>query len=150
MTMAKEQPRLASMTVIDVMSSPAETLSPDTSLRDAVRRFSVGQLAYPIVDENGQLQGYCGRTELFSALRAGRPLDTRMRDFMRRDPPVVLENQNLLDASVVLLREDIELLPVASTDGGGKVVGVMSPIDVILKVIEPLTDTRSEGRRLVS
>src|SRR5262249_5520332 len=42
MRMAKEQPRLASMTVSDVMSTPAETLSPDTSLRDAVRRFTGG------------------------------------------------------------------------------------------------------------
>ena len=37
MTMAREQPRLASLTVSDVMSSPAETLSPDTSLREAVQ-----------------------------------------------------------------------------------------------------------------
>ena len=72
MTMAREQPRLASLTVLDVMSSPAETLSPDTSLREAVHRFSGGTLAYPIVNENGRLQGYCGRTELFSALRSGR------------------------------------------------------------------------------
>src|SRR5215831_16483748 len=40
MTMAKERPRLASVTVSDVMSSPAETLSPDTSLREAIHRFS--------------------------------------------------------------------------------------------------------------
>ncbi len=150
MTMAREQPRLASLTVLDVMSSPAETLSPDTSLREAVHRFSGGTLAYPIVNENGRLQGYCGRTELFSALRSGRTLDAPIRDFMRRDPPVVLENQNLLDASVVLLREDVELLPVASMDGSGKIVGVMSPLDVILKAIEPLTKTRGDDRRLAS
>src|SRR5262249_1250032 len=88
MTMAKEQPRLALLTVSDVMSSPAETLSPDTSLREAVRRFSGGSLAYPIVDEAGRLVGYCGRTELFDALRGGRS-DTPIRDFMRKDPPLV-------------------------------------------------------------
>jgi NADH dehydrogenase len=150
MTMARERPRLASLTVRDVMSSPAKTLSPDTSLREAVHRFSGGNLAYPIVDENGRLQGYCGRTELFNALRSGRALDTPIRDFMRRDPPVVLENQKLLDASVVLLRQDVDLLPVASTDGSGRVVGVMSPLDVILKAIEPVTETRGEDRRLAS
>ena len=57
----------------------------------------------------------------------------------RRDPPVVLENQTLLDASVVLLRQDVELLPVTSKDGSGRVAGVMSPFDVILKAIEPLS-----------
>jgi NADH dehydrogenase len=142
MTMAKEQPRLASMNVSDVMSTPAETLSPDTSLREAVRRFSGGKLAYPIVDQNGRLQGYCGRTELFGALRGGRPLDTPVRDIMRKDPPVVVENQRLLDASVMLLRNDVELLPVTSADASGKVVGVMSPIDVILKAIEPPSSDR--------
>jgi hypothetical protein len=69
---------------------------------------------------------------------------------MRKDPPVVLENRNLLDASVVLLREDIDLLSVASMDGSGRVVGVMSPLDVILKAIEPLTETQGDERRLAS
>jgi predicted transcriptional regulator len=150
MTMAKEHPRLASLTVRDVMSSPAETLSPDTSLREAVHRFSGGNLAYPIVDENGRLEGYCGRTELLNAVRSGRAPDTQVRDFMRKDPPVVLETRNLLDASVVLLREDVDLLPIASMDGSGRVVGVMSPFDVILKAIEPLTEARGDDRRLAS
>jgi NADH dehydrogenase len=141
MTVAKEQPRLAALTVSDVMS-PVETLAPDTPLREAVKRFSNGCPAYLVLDQNGQLEGYCGRTELFSALRSGRSLDTRLRDFMRRDMPVVLENQTVLDASVVLLREDVELLPVASKDGSGRVTGVMSPFDVIQKAIEPLPGDR--------
>src|SRR5262249_24753189 len=98
MRMAKEQPRLASLTVSDVIASPAEILSPDPSLRDAVKRFSGGSLAYPIVDEAGRLVGYCGRTELFDALRGGRASDTQIRDFMRKDPPRVMENQSLFDA----------------------------------------------------
>jgi NADH dehydrogenase len=150
MTMARERPRLASLTVSDVMSSPAETLSPDTSLREAIHRFSGGNLAYPIVDENERLEGYCGRTELFDAVRSGRAPDTRMRDFMRKDPPVVLENRNLLEASVVLLHEDVDLLAVASADGSGRVVGVMTPLDIILKAIEPLTEARGDDRRLAS
>jgi len=155
MTRAREQPRLTSLSVSDVMSSPAETLLPDTSLREAVKRFSGGSLAYPIVDGSGRLVGYCGRTELFSALRGGRALDTHIRDFMRRDPHVVLENQNLLDAALVLLREDADVLPVASKDGSGKLVGVISPLDVILKAIEPPSTDSSlreapDDRRLAS
>jgi NADH dehydrogenase len=152
MAMAKEQPRLASLTVSDLMSSPAETLSPDTSLRDSVRRFNGGSLAYPIVDEKGGLVGYCGRTELFDALRGGRAPDTKMRDFMRKDPPVVTQNQTVFDASVVLLRGDVDLLPVVSMEGG-KVVGVISPFEIVLKAIEPLSTTKEEApddRRLAS
>jgi NADH dehydrogenase len=141
MTMAKEQPRLASLTVAESMSSPAETLSPDTSLREAVHRFNGGRPAYPIVDESGRLQGYCGRTELFNALRGAQPSETRIRDFMRKDPPVVLDNQNLIDALVLFLREEIEMLPVVSSDGTGRVVGVVNPLDVIQKAIEPIAGT---------
>jgi len=155
MTMAKEQPRLASLIVSDVMCSPAETLSPGTPLRDAVRRFNGGSLAYPIVDESGRLVGYCGRTELFDALRCGRAPDTKIRDFMRKDPPIVTENQTVFDAAVVLLRADVDLLPVVSRDGGGKVLGVLSPFEIVLKAIEPLstdsTNTEApDDRRLAS
>lgn len=139
MKMARERPRLASMAVRDVMSSPADTLLPTTSLQEGVRHFTAGILAYPIVDEKGQLEGYCGRVELFGALRAGRALDAPVRDFMRRDVPVVLENQNLLAASAVLLHEEVDLLPVASMDGSGRIVGVLSPFDVLTKAIAPLS-----------
>jgi NADH dehydrogenase len=140
MAMAKEKPRLAKLVVSDVMSSPAETLSPDTSLGEAVRRFNGGSLAYPIVDENGRLVGYCGRTELFDALRRGRVSGVKVRDFMRADPPVVREDQTVFDASVRLLRGDVDLLPVVSLDGH-KVVGVISPFEIVLEAIEPSADS---------
>jgi len=55
----------------------------------------------------------------------------------------------------VLLRADVDLLAVVSMDGSGKVVGVISPFEVVLKAIEPLsTDwTKPEApddRRLAS
>jgi CBS domain-containing protein len=154
MTAAKENPRLASLKVSDVMSSPAETLLLHTPLREALKRLSGGSLAYPIVDENGRLVGYCGRTEVFDALRGGRAADTLVRDFMLKDPPTAAENQSLLEASVILLRADADLLAVVSSDGSGKVVGVISPFDVVLKAIEPLsaesTKTEAPDRRLAS
>jgi CBS domain-containing protein len=125
----------------------------NTPLREALKRLSGGNLAYPIVDENGQLVGYCGRTEVFDALRGGRAGDTLVRDFMLKDPPTAVENQSLLEASVTLLRADADLLPVVSSEGSGKVVGVISPFDVVLKAIEPTDSTKAErpdDRRLAS
>jgi CBS domain-containing protein len=68
---------------------------------------------------------------------------------MRKDPPVATENQTVFDASVVLLRGDVDLLPVVSRDGG-KVVGVISPFDIVLKAIEPAKSEAPDDRRLAS
>jgi NADH dehydrogenase len=139
MEMVRNQPRLASMTVAEEMLSPAETLSPGTSLREAVNRFNGGAAGYPVVDESGRLEGYCGRAELFRALRGGTPLETEASEFMRKDSPVISEHQSLIDAAVIWLREEFEMLPVVNSDGSGRVVGVVSPLHVIQKAIEPLS-----------
>ena len=53
-------------------------------------------------------------------------------------------------ASVILLHQDVELLPVVNMDGSRKVSGVMTAIDVIVKAIEPMTERRGDDRRLAS
>ena len=57
---------------------------------------------------------------------------------MRKDSPKISEDQSLADATIVLMRERVEILPIVSSDGSGKVVGVLSPIDVFRKVLELL------------
>jgi CBS domain-containing protein len=145
MAMSREHPHLASVTVAEAMSSPAETLSPDTSLREAVKRFHGGKPGYPVVDGGRLLIGYCGRAELFNALRMAQPFETQVKDFMRKDPPVISDGQSLIDASVAFLREEIEMLPVVRSDGSRRIVGVVSPLDVILRAIEPLERDLSLG-----
>ena len=131
----KDNPLIASVKVAEVMTSPAETLSANSSLAEAIARFDGGKPSYPIVDESGRLQGYCGRAELFEALRALPSLGTPIRDFMRKDPPVISADQSIIDAAVIMLREEIETLAVVSSDG--VVIGVVSPLDVIRKANAP-------------
>jgi predicted transcriptional regulator len=64
---------------------------------------------------------------------------------MRKDPPVISEGQSLIDVSVKFLQEEIEELPVVSSDGSGRTVGVVSPLDVILKAVESLSMDSSLG-----
>ena len=137
MARVKENPIIASVKVAEVMTSPAETLSANSSLAAAIGRFDGGHPSYPVVDESGRLQGYCGRAELFAALRELPPLETPISDFMRKDPPVVSADQSIIDAAVIMLREEIEMLAVVSSDGG--VIGVVSPLDVIRKANGPLS-----------
>lgn len=138
MALVKDNPVLAAIKVAEVMTSPAETLSVNSTLAEVIGRFDGGHPSYPVVDDSGQLKGYCGRAELFGVLRELPPLDTPISDFMRKDPPVISEDQSLIDAAVIMLREEIEMLPVVSSYGGSQVIGVVSPLDVIQKAVELL------------
>src|SRR6185436_4233094 len=119
---------LTSVEVAEVMTSPAETLSANSSLAEAMERFDGGRPGYPVTDQRGVLRGYCGREELYEAIRGLPPLDTRVNDFMRANAPAILESQSVIDAVIMFLLERMEVLPVVSADGGGRVVGTLSPI----------------------
>jgi len=142
MSKVKDNPAIASIKVADIMTSPAETLLTNTSLADAIKRFAGGRPSYPIVDESGRLKGCCGRTELFEALRELPPLETPISDFMRTDPPVVSADQNIIDAAIIMLREEIEMIPVVSADGD--VMGLVSPLDVIQKADQALSSVTTQ------
>jgi hypothetical protein len=44
--------------------------------------------------------GYCGRVQLYDALRAALLPDTPLREFLLVDPPAVIEDQQLSDVVV--------------------------------------------------
>jgi CBS domain-containing protein len=105
------------------MTRPPETLLVETTLVEAIERFHGGRPGYPVVDGEGALQGYCGRMELYQALRAMLPPDTAVAAFMRRAVDAASEQQPVVDAMVQLFREDVEVLPVVSAEDGARVVG---------------------------
>lgn len=133
--MIKDRPVLAEIKVAELMTSPAETLSTDCSLVEATERFDGGHRGYPVTDEKGILQGYCGREELYEAFCELPRIDTRVSEFMRRNSPAIMESQPMTEAVVALLLARIELLPVVSSEGDRKVVGVLSPIDIVKKTL---------------
>jgi NADH dehydrogenase len=138
MALVKANPVLASVQISEVMRSPAETLLTNNTLAEAIGRFDGGRPGYPVIDGSGRLQGYCGRAELFGAMRELPSLEKPVSDFMRPDPPVIAADQSIIDAVVIMLREEIEMLPVVSSHGVDSVIGVVSPLDVIKKALELL------------
>jgi NADH dehydrogenase len=143
-SMEEDNPVLASVKVADVMTAPAEALFTDSSLMEAIGRFDDGKVGFPVTDEGGILQGYCGREELYEALRKFSPPDTRVKEFMREKPPAVTENQPLKGGVLTLLLEDVDLLPVVSADGSGRLVGVLSPAAIAKKALSDSAVFRSD------
>jgi NADH:ubiquinone reductase (H+-translocating) len=134
-SLLRADPHLAELTVSRMMARPAETLLVNTTLAEAIERFHGGRPGYPVVDGEGALHGYRGRTELYQALRAMLPPDTAVAAFMRRAVDATSEQQTVVDAMVQLFREDVEVLPMVSAEDSARVVGVVSPIDVVRKVM---------------
>jgi CBS domain-containing protein len=118
-----------------LMTAPAEALFTDTSILEAIERFEGGKVGFPVTDREGVLQGYCGREELHEAFRKFSPADTRVSEFMREKPPAVTEDQPLTGGILALLLEHIDLLPVVSADGSGRLVGALSPIAIAKKAL---------------
>jgi len=126
----EQEPRLRDCGVADLMSAPAETLSPHTTLEMAANAFHGGRPGYPVADPNGVLVGYCGRAELYDGMRSRVGPEARVEGFMRTDPPSVTVDRPLSEAIATMLREELEVLPVLTADGTRRVAGVLSPIDV--------------------
>jgi NADH:ubiquinone reductase (H+-translocating) len=132
--LVEKEPGLLALRVADCMSAPAETLSPDMTLEQTVNHFHKGRPGYPVTDAQSTLLGYCGRVQLYDALRAALPPNAPLREFLLVDPPAVAESQHLSDVIVQMAREYVEILPVVSSDGSRRVVGVLSPIDIFLQI----------------
>jgi len=142
MAMVEDNPRLASFKVADVMTTPAEALFTDTSLMEAIERFEGGKVGFPVTDHEGVLQGYCGREELYEAFRKFSTAGARVSEFMLEKPPAVIENHPLTGGVLTLLLEHIDLLPVVSADGSGRLVGTLSPAVIAKKALSDSTVSR--------
>lgn len=121
--------------VSDWTTRPPETLPLDAPLANVVNRFHNGRAGYPVVDRDGVFAGYCGRSQLYEALRSLRPPETPLREFVLADAPSVREDDRLPEVLVQLSRSYVEVLPVLATDGSRRVVGVLSPIEIFRKTM---------------
>lgn len=140
----------------DIMSTAVETLMPDCTIGEAVRRFAATRRhAFPVVDATGKLLGTVNLWHLIGHVLppyivSGDLPDVRfapdlnqihdrlagLRDqpvsaIMNREPPTVRPTHSVLECAALILNtpKTVHLLPVV--DESGRLLGVVAPFDVI-------------------
>lgn len=130
------------MLVREVMTEPAVTVAPETSVKQAVLLLDRHQItAMPVVDDEGHLVGVVSEADV---LRDVLPTDRRVHellveitapivqlrvtDVMTHLPVSVSPDDDLAEAVELLVGTQVKSLPVV---GFGRVVGMVSRRDVI-------------------
>jgi len=110
------------------MVSPVETLSPASTLDDAVDlMLRTSQKEFPVVDGSGSPRGLLTRDALIAALRGGGPA-TPVLETMTRDLPTIQEWQPF-DAAVALLNRS-KAPALLVLNGQRQLVGILTPENI--------------------
>ncbi len=130
------------MLVREVMTTPAITVAPETSLKKAMCRLDEHQItAMPVVDAGGRLLGVVSEADVLrDAVPADRraherlvditapPVQLAVTDVMTHLPVSVSPDDDVAEAVELLVDTQIKSLPVVRD---GRVVGMISRRDII-------------------
>jgi CBS domain-containing protein len=130
------------MLVREVMTSPAVTVGPGTSLKQAIRMLDEHEItAMPVIDDAGHLVGVVSEADVLrDSVQADRRVHERLveisaptvrlavTDVMTHLPVAVAPDDDLSQAVELLVDTQVKSLPVVVS---GRVVGMVSRRDVI-------------------
>ena len=147
------------MKVGDLATSPAVSVRPERSLRQAAQVMMEHRTGSTVVLDGGALVGILTERDLLHAVATGTDLDrTRVEQLMSRDVKTIGPDWEVYEATAEMAAEHIRHLVVSTN---GQVLGVLSVRDVLLAgqrveltagnwavLRDPLTFTVRERRRL--
>lgn len=130
------------MLVSELMTTPAVTTTPETSIKAAARLLrDRGVAAVPVLDADGALVGVVSELDLlrgtvvpdpvahlFPVPDAAGPVPRTVADVMTSEVAVVAPSGDLHDAAQLMRRSGVRSLPVLEH---GRVVGVVSRADLL-------------------
>lgn len=129
----------------DAMTTPAVTVTPATSIRDAAHLMHVKKLKrLPVVDEQNCLVGVLGRLDIFQSIASGYarrtvphtmklPQEHRtVHQVMEREVITVPETDPLADVVGKLLESDVKRIVVVHPSG--RVTGIITDSDIVARV----------------
>lgn len=126
------------MLVREVMTSPAITVTPYTTAREALRLLNECQItALPVVDDDGIVVGVVSEADLLALvpdspqsdpILAGVPATRRVRELMTQPAVTVGAGSEVTEAVTLMRSTTVKSLPVVLS---GRIVGVVSRSDLV-------------------
>jgi CBS domain-containing protein len=140
------------MRVRDIMTSPAVTVTPETTLKEAAALLVERAVnAVPVVDAGGRLAGIVSEADLLSLETGPAPGGTSpkhtVREVMRQSVYTVGGDTDAAAAARMLLRHRLRSVPVVD---GDRVVGMVARRDLLRLVARSDDDIRADLERRVA
>jgi len=113
-----------------LMSSPVETVSPDTPAHVAAETMldeGIGSVV--VADDDGQLEGILTATDFVHVAAEQRwAADATVETYMTTDVTTATANDDLRDVSDTMIQQGFHHMPVV--DPEGKVIGIITTTDI--------------------
>ena len=123
------------MNANDLMSPQVVVAKQNTNAEQISARLLAGEFnGLPVVDNSGAVVGIVTAIDILKAIRgdSGKQLNTMVaKDIMTPDPSVVKKGAPLEDVIDIMVKKQIELVPVVEDDGSKKLVGVVARLDIL-------------------
>jgi CBS domain-containing protein len=117
------------------MSPQVVVAKQNTNAEQISARLLAGEFnGLPVVDNSGAVVGIVTAIDILKAIRgdSGKQLNTMVaKDIMTPDPSVVKKGAPLEDVIDIMVKKQIELVPVVEDDGSKKLVGVVARLDIL-------------------
>lgn len=118
------------------MSPQVVVAKQNTNAEQISARLLAGEFnGLPVVDNNGSVVGIVTAIDILKAIRdegGNRQLNTMVaKDIMTPDPSVVKKGASMEDVIDIMVKKQIELVPVVEDDGSKKIIGVVARLDIL-------------------
>jgi CBS domain-containing protein len=119
------------------MSPQVVVAKQNTNAEQISARLLAGEFnGLPVVDDNGAVVGVVTAIDILKAIQhdgdGKRQLNTMVaKDIMTPDPSVVKKRAPIEDVIDIMVKKQIELVPVVEDDDSKKLVGVVARLDIL-------------------
>jgi CBS domain-containing protein len=117
------------------MSPQVVVAKQNTNAEQISARLLAGEFnGLPVVDNNGTVAGIVTAIDILKAIQGEgtRQLNTMAaKDIMTPDPSVVKKGTPVEQVIDIMVKKQIELVPVVEDDGSNKLIGVVARLDIL-------------------